>query len=155
MSTCHASRILARTVVAMGVWWGQKEAVETWGEGQDLGREGGVSRGCCGPEASRTQGWGMDTVRSHGRSQGLELGRWSVPGAGRCPGRCECGTCHTVRQVCGMRDTTRGWGDRPVEGLLGGQSHGEGVRRTPLLPPPPGRRVQGDEGAWAVHERCC
>lgn len=28
----------------------------------------------------------MGTVRSHGRSQGLELGRWSVPGAERCPG---------------------------------------------------------------------
>ena len=41
-------------------------------------------------------------------------------------------------------------GDRPVEGLLGGQSHGEGVRRTPLLPPQAGRRVQGDEGAQAV-----
>lgn len=28
----------------MGVWGGQKEAVGTWGEGQDLGREGGVGQ---------------------------------------------------------------------------------------------------------------
>lgn len=92
MSIYHASRILAGTVVDMGVWEGQKDAVGTWGGGQDLGREGGgpstraQGRGCCGPGPSRTQGRGMGTVRSHGRSQGLELGRWSVPGAERCPG---------------------------------------------------------------------
>ena len=90
MSIYHASRILARTVVNTGVWEGQKGAVGTWGGGQDLGREwGGPSiraqgRGCCGPGPSRTKGRGMGTMRSHGRSQGL--GRWSVPGAERCPG---------------------------------------------------------------------
>ena len=57
MSTCHASRILARTVVSMGVWWGQKEAV-------------GCAQRVLGARTEQNTGWGMGTVRSHGRSQG-------------------------------------------------------------------------------------
>lgn len=115
--------------------WGPGERGRTWG-----GR-GVRGRGCYGPGPSRTQGRGMGTGRSHSRFQGLELGGWSVPGARRCPGRCEYCACHIVWQLCGTRDTTRGWGTarRP-----------ESRRRCqedPAAPSPPGRRVQGDEGA--------
>ena len=79
----------------------------------------------------------------------------ALPRRESCPGGHECCTGHTVRQACGTCDTTRGWGHRPLEGLLRGQSHGEGVRGTRLLPPSPGRRVQGDEGARAVLGRRC